>query len=89
MGLVVFKVYEAVEHYFEYVRFKKEGVVFMNENSYSFIKDVARIVEVRNKHPNCFSQLKMFKNNFKDEPLPAIIGMITFGRVMLTFTSAE
>ena len=91
--LLCFLAYRAYQYHYcykEYLRFKKEGVVFNDKNGFSFFRDIQQLVAGCNKSPTDFPFSRLVKEILGVEVLPPVTGLVFLGGVLaVSVNSAE
>ena len=86
--ILIKKILVWIKLYFEYLRYKSEGVVFIN-NSFRPISDMALLSTCAKKFPFCAVYTNYFPQGLKSDILPPVVGRIFAFQMNVVFTKVE
>ena len=78
-GWLLWRIYQTVLGYKDYLYYKKQGVVFAGD-SWSFTRDMKALISTIQKYPCAFSWFRLFRLQFGEGPLPSVICLILMGK---------
>ena len=81
--------YRLYQCYLEYLRFKKQGVIFNDKDGFSFIRDSRKLRSCAKENPNGCPWLTWQQHAHGVKTLPPITGVIIFDQLFLSINRVD